>query len=205
MSDDIFKIREDKITSYVIYILANCCMPTLLKTKPSSLVSFHKKHIENPDSFFYVLKQESEQFKCSYEVLYENENTYYIILFDTELLKEVLDRYSANIILKQNGYLNGKGNLEYNLVNFKKRFQNFKRNKISEFPHEAGIFLGYPIIDVEEFIKNKGENYMLCGYWKVYHNVEEAGKTFERFRKLRNEAMELFYSGKELREIALYA
>ncbi len=203
MSDDIFNMREDKIASYVIFTLANSCMPTLLKTKPSSLISFHKKYIEDPGSFFEVLKQESGQFKCSYNVLYENETTYYVIIYYTELLKEVLSRHCNNIILKENGYLNGKENFDYNLLNFKVRFQNFKENKNSGFPHEAGIFLGYPIIDVEEFIKNKGKNYMLCGCWKVYHNVEEAGKTFELFRKLREEAMELFFAGKELTEIVL--
>ncbi len=205
MSDDIFNMRKDKVTSYVIFTFANSCMPTLLKTKPSSLVSFHKKYIEDKNTFFNILAQEAEQFKCSYEVLYESENTYYIILYYAELLNEVLSRHYQNVILKENGYRKGTDNFEYNLIHFKSRFQEFKKNKGSEFPHEVGIFLGYPIIDVEEFIKNKGENYMLCGYWKVYHNVEEAGKTFEQFRKLRDEAMDLFFTGRDLRDIVMSA
>ncbi len=39
------------------------------------------------------------------------------------------------------------------------------------FPHEIGLFLGYPLGDVVGFIVNAGRNYALTGYWKVYTNV----------------------------------
>lgn len=37
-----------------------------------------------------------------------------------------------------------------------------------EFPHEIGVFLGYPLEDVVGFIRNRGRNYTCCGYWKAY-------------------------------------
>ena len=55
----------------------------------------------------------------------------------------------------------------------------------SQFPHEIGIFLGYPTEDVIGFMENKGENYKLCGYWKVYGNAEKAKRTFENYDKCR--------------------
>ena len=44
------------------------------------------------------------------------------------------------------------------------------RNENSEmrFPHEIGIFLGYPLADVSGFIKNNGRNCKCIGTWKVY-------------------------------------
>lgn len=201
MNNNIFLIREDKISSYVIFTLANSCMPTLLRTKPSSLVSFHKKYIENQELFFSVLEVEINQFQCNYEVLYENETTYYTLIFHMGLLQKTLEENRDNILLTKSGYLKGEDSFRFNLRNFKRRYREFKMDSKAGFPHEVGIFLGYPVIDVEEFIKNNGQNYMLCGYWKVYHNVEEAGKTFELFRKIREEAMELFFSGKDLKEI----
>ena len=54
------------------------------------------------------------------------------------------------------------------------------------FPHEIGIFLGYPPEDVLGFIENGGSNYKLCGYWKVYDNAEKAKKIFENYNKCRN-------------------
>jgi hypothetical protein len=201
MNNNIFCIREDKISSYVIFTLANSCMPTLLNTKPATLVSFHKKYIEKDDQFFQVLALEVSKFKCNYEILFQNETTFYTMIYRKDLLQNVLSEYSHNKILMENGYVSEKDYFIYNLWNLKKRYQDYKIDKNSGFPHEVGIFLGYPIIDVEEFIKNNGQNYVVCGYWKVYHNVEEAGKTFEYFKRVREEAMELFFSGKELKEI----
>lgn len=52
-----------------------------------------------------------------------------------------------------------------------------------DFPHEIGIFLGYPLADVQDFIQHKGNNYKYVGYWKVYNNLNEALQTFEKFKK----------------------
>ncbi len=54
-----------------------------------------------------------------------------------------------------------------------------------EFPHEIGIFLGYPLEDVDGFITHQGENCKLCGCWKVYGNVEQARRTFANYEKCR--------------------
>ena len=52
-----------------------------------------------------------------------------------------------------------------------------------EFPHEIGLFLGYPADDVFSFIQNRGENYKFCGYWKVYSNEEAMKTLFRQYRK----------------------
>lgn len=52
-----------------------------------------------------------------------------------------------------------------------------------EFPHEIGLFLGYPPEDVCGFIENKAQGYKCIGYWKVYGDAERAEKTFARFKK----------------------
>lgn len=54
-----------------------------------------------------------------------------------------------------------------------------------EFPHEIGIFLGYPLHDVEGFIRHGGRNYCCKGCWKVYACRKEAEKTFASFHKCR--------------------
>ena len=55
-----------------------------------------------------------------------------------------------------------------------------------DFPHEIGLFLGYPVEDVKGFILNKGHNCLFCGYWKVYSNADTARRTFERYNKCRS-------------------
>lgn len=51
------------------------------------------------------------------------------------------------------------------------------------FPHEIGLFLGYPVEDVRGFIENKGLGAKMTGVWKVYADVESAVRCFRRFRK----------------------
>jgi hypothetical protein len=48
-------------------------------------------------------------------------------------------------------------------------------------PHEIGVFLGYPLPDVRAFVRNKGRNYLLNGYWKVYTDVSYAVRMFQAF------------------------
>lgn len=52
-----------------------------------------------------------------------------------------------------------------------------------EFPHEIGLFLGYPPEDVWGFIENKAESCKCVGCWKVYGNAEAAQKLFAKYKK----------------------
>lgn len=51
------------------------------------------------------------------------------------------------------------------------------------FPHEIGLFLGYPPEDVRGFIENKAGHCKCMGCWKVYGDVEQAQEKFRQFRK----------------------
>lgn len=72
-----------------------------------------------------------------------------------------------------------------------------------EFPHEVGVLLGYPLPDVKGFIKNRGTNYLMNGYWKVYQNVEETAGLFKRFDRERERAVRDVIAGKEIAEITV--
>lgn len=52
-----------------------------------------------------------------------------------------------------------------------------------EFPHEIGLFLGYPPEDVRGFIENKAENCKCVGCWKVYGDEQKAHKLFNQYKK----------------------
>ncbi len=49
------------------------------------------------------------------------------------------------------------------------------------FPHEIGLFLGYPPEDVRGFIEEGADRCKCTGCWKVYTDVQSAQKTFERY------------------------
>ncbi len=66
------------------------------------------------------------------------------------------------------------------------------------FPHEIGAFLGYPVEDIRGFISNSGKNCLLCGYWKVYTNAENARQTFNKYDRCRNILFDKLKSGLNL-------
>ncbi len=52
-----------------------------------------------------------------------------------------------------------------------------------EFPHEIGLFLGYPPADVKGFIENRGENPKCTGLWKVYTDEAHAQMMFCKYKR----------------------
>ena len=71
----------------------------------------------------------------------------------------------------------------------------------AEFPHEIGLFLGYPPEDVSGFI-NKAEC-KLTGAWKVYGDKSSAEKTFAQYKKCTRIYSELFYKGKSVERLTV--
>ena len=73
------------------------------------------------------------------------------------------------------------------------------------FPHEVGVFLGYPLEDVLGFIRHGGRDCLLCGDWKVYADADGAARTFARFRKCKEVYARLFQSGCPLARLTVAA
>lgn len=73
------------------------------------------------------------------------------------------------------------------------------------FPHEIGIFLGYPLHDVQGFIENKGKGFSLCGFWKVYTEPQRAEKLFAQYRKCFCIYKALFENGRSILQLTVAA
>lgn len=74
-----------------------------------------------------------------------------------------------------------------------------------DFPHEIGVFLGYPLEDVVGFIRNQGKNYLCCGYWKVYGDADAAQRCFARYKKCEQVYKRLHQNGTPLRKLTVAA
>ncbi len=55
--------------------------------------------------------------------------------------------------------------------------------KSESFPHEIGLFLGYPPEDVKGFIEQGARHCKLSGMWKVYSDENRAKTLFEEYKK----------------------
>ena len=75
----------------------------------------------------------------------------------------------------------------------------------AEFPHEIGIFLGYPLPDVVGFIKCRGKNFTCCGCWKSYSEPVAAQRHFDQLSKCTAVYLRLFHSGTPITRLAVAA
>lgn len=99
-----------------------------------------------------------------------------IYIYRPQKLKRDLSDADANNLLTEIGY--SCQSPERCIVKLKNKI-----NLETEFPHEIGLFLGYPPEDVIGFIKHKSCKSKCSGCWKVYGDEKEAQKTFERYKK----------------------
>ena len=58
-----------------------------------------------------------------------------------------------------------------------------KLRQQGDFPHEIGLFLGYPPEDVRGFMENEACDCKCVGCWKVYGDEEAAKKKFAQYKK----------------------
>ena len=130
-----------------------------------------------------------------FKILYECKNRIFIIAYRKKAMQHYFALTEAKEFLLQQGYPKTE-NIETLLQYLKYRIE-----KWEEFPHEIGLFLGYPLRDVLAFEHYKGEGAKLCGYWKVYFDVENAKKTFDIFDKCRDKFEERLFSGKTLAQL----
>ncbi len=165
---------------------------TLAKIKTANLININFK---NKDIFLdqlYTIKEILNKKNISLEILKMKNNSSLIYIYRLDLLISDLDNNIAKDILLNNNY---SGNINDYLDHLSNRLQN------NDFPHEIGLFLGYPANDVKSFIINNGKNCSLCGYWKVYNNVDFALNTFKKYNKCRDLYIKNFNNKKDFNSL----
>ena len=70
-----------------------------------------------------------------------------------------------------------------------------------DFPHEIGLFLGYPAEDVRGFIE--GGACKCVGCWKVYGDADSARQRFAMFRKCTKVYSRLYERGKSIERLTV--
>lgn len=161
------------------------CSPFITGLRPSSLLIIS---LEEYDVLIKILRKT----KISYRMLLKNKDRTVVFLYDDERLEQYLSVESSEKLLMDMGYTDSE--VSKVIAEFEKRYKNYYEG-VQDFPHEMGIMLGYPIEDVEGFIRNKGRNFLYSGYWKVYENIEEKKHLFKKFEKARDNLMVLLASG----------
>ena len=170
--------------------LAYHAAPTLMGEKCGSLLSLSEEEFDiagNAELFLGQMRSRGLRMriipkKCGRSLVY---------VYSQELLEKRLQCKAVRRFLAGCGYSVTDGTEE--LLD-----RLCERLRADSFPHEIGIFLDYPLEDVEGFIRNCGQGCKFCGMWKVYGDVESAKRKFERFRCCRAELCGQLEKGKRL-------
>ena len=167
------------------YLITHCS-PTLASLKPASLFLYY---FMSKDELYESVAVWDAQFQkkgIRITILRENTDTALIYVYRPEAMIRELSRPEINVFLDQL------------LAELRIRLQ-----ASTEFPHEIGVFLGYPLQDVLGFIKNHGSNCKGMGDWKVYGDLGEAQKTFAKFKKCREIYADLWHQGRTIWQLTV--
>ena len=150
------------------------CAPTFAGLKAASLVSFKKSQYEDFDA---LLASYEPCFQCSgLKAFRLTDGTDFtlVLFYRPDALLRALQAPGAAKLLSAFGYAADDADQALDLLAARMQLQ-------KSFPHEIGIFLGYPPSDVEGFIEHRGKNFSSSGYWKVYSDVQAAEATFRLY------------------------
>lgn len=149
--------------------------PTLMGLKCSNLISVSLTE----DSIAPYRTEFERRSGTKMKVLCQCRGKQLILVYRERELKKLLAQPQIMRFLRQYGYFDAM-TLDEKLHHLAGRIS------CESFPHEIGIFLGYPLADVQGFIRNQGKNCLLCGCWKVYSDPDSARQTFAEYTKCRD-------------------
>ncbi len=151
------------------YSIGRHCGVTFAGLKIASLVSLAK----GEEDVVFRLARSFSQKGFAFVLLREDGERLPVYVYHRVRLHDYLQREEIRAFLHTYGY--SYRNEEEAIVQLRARMG-------EAFPHEIGIFLGYPLADVCGFIRDP-YGCLMCGAWKVYANVDKAQRTFEQYRR----------------------
>ena len=179
-------------------LLIKYCAPTLAGIKTANLFSYpflsKKKLLKDLAKLNKILNPKG----LFARILRTKENFALLFVYRLSRLVSDLFREGVGEFLLQYGYHSISAN--ECILRLKERLSH-----TDEFPHEVGIFLGYPLCDVIGFIDNHGQNCLCTGCWKVYSDEFGAQKLFTQYKKCSEAYRKLFYQGRPIERLIVAA
>jgi hypothetical protein len=177
---------EDYLFNLIAYTIA----PTIKGLKPATTVTLCSNDRNLCENWKIYKDVIINSLRLKAFELKETGKAIVILFYNEKALKSKLLNESTIEFLSNFGY-SKCSTLQDNLNVLKERFSN------SLFPHELGVFLGFPLLDVKAFIESPRNEYLTCGYWKVYHNKDSALKTFKGYDEAKYEIASLLFKTKD--------
>lgn len=176
-------------------ILIRNCAPTLAGIKTGNL--FSCAFAAEADAYFgvYRINKILEVKGIRAVTMLRRRGRTLVYVYRPSFLTRDIRKERAERILQELGY--GTNSAEGCVSELRHRMA-----QSDEFPHEIGLFLGYPPEDVFGFIKDR-DGCKYSGLWKVYGDVEKAKVLFNKYKKCTDIYCSLYKSGRSIERLAV--
>lgn len=178
--------------------LIEYCAPTLAGMKCGNLFTYYFSSLNTTLKELSAVSRKLSAKRVLLEVLSWKEEAVMIYVYRPGLLEKEWRKEGVSELLAGYGY--EEYDIRHSLLHLKERIR-----VCPCFPHEIGLFLGYPLEDVIGFIKHKGKNCKCCGFWKVYSNEGETRRYFEKLKKCTSIYQKVFAAGRSLLDMTVVA
>ena len=156
-----------------------CAAPALCGIKPASLFSLTGPRLKRERAKLARWSAEFAAMGRRIQVIRRSEDLFLCFAYDRQLLERTLGGREQVRYLSQKGYPVRQG---WDSV-CAELFARLSRGDSGSFPHEIGLFLGYPLSDVIAFEQDGGRRSKYTGSWQVYGNVEEACRRMKLYKE----------------------
>lgn len=191
MSQEVFELVQGMDLKSIETQIAFQCAPLISGLKVSNLLIISA---EDEALVRVILRRSGISF---FRLLRTGEKVTFL-LFRKNPLEAYLKQREVETMLAEAGYAElSLGNI---LSTFQKRYAHYM-SAGGRFPHEMGLLLGYPAEDVKGFVENEGKNFLYSGYWKVYADVEEKRRLFQKFENAKETVIQLLSYGVGIQDI----
>lgn len=185
MSSEIWKLLEKMNQETIQAQMALQCGPLFFGLKVANLLILNENHTEQ-------IQEILEGSVIRHRLFLEVEGMTVSLLYDPYALSKYLMEPQVQEIFRMLDYQSFQ--MEELMDEFLIRYQAYY-NDVDLFPHEIGLFLGYPAFDVKAFMEYKGKYSLHTGEWKVYGNLSEAVQLFEKYNKAKEYMIHMLSKG----------
>lgn len=165
------KIKGLDDKTYLKYSLKYQLAPVIMGFKPGMTINLAREKYEADWPVYSQYIEEELGIKSA--ILRSSSRSIILLFYRPCLMEEVLNNQEIRAFLEPFGYEMSSPEKAVECLQ--------KRYEVEHCPHELGVFLGIHIKDVKDYMLCPNKECLLCSYWKVYNNVEDAKTTFALF------------------------
>lgn len=193
-SEQILKRFTDPLDCLTAHLMLECA-EVLAGVKPANLISLVNRNQLCGRNLYQLWQNHHEELTTRLAgltilVLQNKERALLLLCYNSDQLERHLSHAGIRTLLHKAGY-EADASTEALLAELKRRTTNN-----DAFPHEIGLFIGYPAKDVAAFMGLIKLPFACQCLWKIYGNPEQSLGLAEQFRGCRQRMGEILATGK---------